>query len=143
MELKINTYPLGARPEVTKPHPDFINELGEDGIRTMVSRHYDLLRQSSIKHLFPEDDQEFEKAKTRSVDFMIQICGGPDYFNRNRGRPMLIDRHSPFVINAEGRVVWLLCYKQALLETGLSERLIRSFWDYINVFSAWMVNSKE
>jgi len=52
MELKINTYPLGARPEVTKPHPDFINELGEDGIRTMVSRHYDLLRQSSINNYF-------------------------------------------------------------------------------------------
>lgn len=142
MELKANTYPLGARPDVTKPHPDFLKELGEEGIRKMVSRHYDLMRESGISHLFPPTDDEFEKAKLRSSDFMIQICGGPEYFNQNRGRPMLINRHAPFAITAEGREIWLSCYRQALLETKLPEHLIESFWNYINVFSAWMMNTK-
>ena len=143
LELKINTYPLGIRPEVTKPHPDFLKVLGEDGIRTMVSRHYDLLRQSDIQSMFPKDDSEFDKAKQRSADFMIQICGGPDYYNQNRGRPMLIQRHSPFTITPEGRITWLECYRIALLETKLPEHLIFSFWQYIQVFSAWMMNTKE
>lgn len=142
MELTITDYKFGQRPPVTLPHRDFINFLGEDGIRQMVSRHYDLMRESEISHLFPPDDQDFEKAKLRSSDFMIQITGGPDYFNQNRGKPMMINRHSPFAITTEGRKVWLRCYRVALLETGLPEHLIRSFWEYINVFSVWMVNTE-
>ena len=142
MELKIETYPLGSRPPVTILTPEFLKVLGEDGIRKMVSRHYDLMRQSNISHLFPTTDEEFEKAKLRSSDFMIQICGGPDYFNQHRGRPMLINRHMPFTITPEGRLVWLRCYRQALLETNLPENLIVSFWNYIQVFSVWMINSK-
>lgn len=141
MELKIDIYSPGDRPEVTKPHPDFLKTLGEEGIRTMVSRHYDLLRLSEIKNLFPTDNEEFGKAKQRSADFMIQICGGPDYFNQNRGRPMLINRHSPFKITPEGRLIWLECYRIALNETNLPEHLLLSFWNYIQVFSAWMINS--
>ncbi len=29
MELKINSYTVGARPDVSKTTPDFLNELGE------------------------------------------------------------------------------------------------------------------
>lgn len=140
MQLEINEYTMGERPAVTIPDRDFLKYLGEDGIRKMVNRHYDLMRESEIKHLFPVDDEEFEKAKLRSSDFMIQICGGPEYFNQNRGKPMMTKRHAPFEITLEGRRVWLGCYRQALLETNLPEPLIRSFWDYINVFSIWMVN---
>lgn len=143
MELNINEYSFGERPPVTLPDWDFLKQLGEEGIRRMVSRHYDLMRMSAIKHLFPPTDEAFEKAKLHSSDFMIQICGGPDYFNQNRGKPMMTRRHAPFEITAEGRRIWLQCYRQALLETGLPENLIRSFWEYINVFSIWMVNTEE
>ncbi len=141
MNLEINTYQFGERPEVKIPDPDFYKHLGEEGIRKMVSRHYDLLRTSGIKHLFAKDDAEFELSKQHSADFVIQICGGPDYYKQHRGRPMLGDRHAPFSITPEGRLVWLNCYKQALLELDIPENLILSFWNYINVFSNWMVNT--
>ncbi len=143
MELKINEYPFGERPPVTLPDRDFLKQLGEEGIRKMVSRQYDLMRTSDIKHLFPPSDEAFEKAKLHSSDFIIQICGGPDYFNQNRGKPMMTKRHQEFKITSDGRRVWLECYRVALLETGLPEQLIRSFWSYINVFSNWMVNTEE
>lgn len=143
MELNINEYSFGERPPVTLPDRDFLKQLGEEGIRRMVSRHYDLLRTSEIKHLFPPTDEAFEKAKLHSSDFMIQICGGPDYFNQNRGKPMMTRRHAPFTITTQARHIWLECYRQALLETRLPEYLIRSFWEYINVFSNWMVNTDE
>ena len=141
MDLQITTYQFGERPDVTKPDPDFYKALGEKGIRNMVSKHYNLLRQSDIKKLFPKDDAELEIAKQNSADFMIQICGGPDYFNQRRGRPMMMDRHSQFSIAPEGRVVWLNCYKKVLLELDIPENLVLSFWNYINVFSSWMVNT--
>jgi len=141
MDLHINTYKFGDRPTVTIPDRGFYQLLGEEGIRKMVSRHYDLLRTSKIKGLFPVEDTEFELAKIRSSDFMIQICGGPDYFNQHRGKPKLTNRHSHFSINPEGRLEWLNCYKQVLLELDIPEKLILSFWNYVNVFSIWMVNT--
>jgi len=141
MDLQINSYQFGERPAVSKPDPEFYHQLGEEGIRKLVSRHYDLLRESSIKHLFSTDDAVFEQSKRNSADFFIQICEGPDYYRQHRGKPMMADRHAPFSITPEGRVVWLNCYKQALLELDIPENLVLSFWNYINVFSNWVVNT--
>lgn len=143
MQPEIQQYPFGARPDVTRPNPEFLTFMGENGIRKLVNRHYDLMHESSIAHLFPTDKEEFEAAKKRSADFFIQICGGPDYFNQNRGKPALIRRHAPFAIDAAGRQVWLECYHQALLEFDIPKHLFNSFWEYIQVFSAWMINSKK
>jgi len=141
MELKITSYEFGERPEVTKPDIEFYNQMGEDGIREMVSRHYDLLRESSLKEMFPKDESLFEIAKQNSSDFFIQICGGPDYFNQHRGKPMMSNSHSPFSITPEGRVVWLNCYKQAIIELNIPDELKLSFWNYIDPFSNWIVNT--
>lgn len=141
MELEITAYLAGQRPEVTKPDPSFFKEMKVDGIRKMVSRHYDLLRESPLKQMFSEDDSIFEAQKKNSADFMIQICGGPDYYNQNRGKPMLINRHAAFSINVQGRIEWLQCYRQALMELDITDELRFSFWNYLNVFSSWMVNT--
>jgi hemoglobin len=117
--------------------------LKEEGMRRMVSDHYDLLVKSDIKHLFPKNLVALEKAKENSADFFIQICGGPDYFNKHRGQPKLQQRHLPFQITAEGREVWLNCYKQVLQNLNLPEPVKLSFWNYLDVFSKWMVNSSD
>jgi hemoglobin len=142
MDLHIKELKFGVRENVTIPDRDFYKVVGEEGIRKMVSRHYDLLIESSIKNIFPIDDRELEQSKTNSADFMIQICGGPDYFNQHRGRPRMADRHKGFSITSEGRIVWLNCYKQALLELEAPDHLTLSFWEYINIFSNWMVNTQ-
>ena len=142
MELQINTYLLGQRPAVTRPNPELLNTIGEQGVRDMVSKHYDLLIMSEIKQLFPASAEGLKHSKKNSADFMVQILGGPEYFNNNRGKPRLADRHKSFSITPEGRIVWLNCYKQVLLEmTAVPDDLIISFWDYLNVFSNWMVNT--
>jgi len=110
-------------------------------MRKMVSNHYDLLSKSSIARLFPPEGEHLEEAKKHSADFFIQICGGPDYFNQNRGEPILVRRHQSFRITAEGRVVWLECYKQVLSELDIDDAVKQSFWDYLNKFSHWMVNA--
>jgi len=141
MEFVTTTYTPGFRPAVTLPTKEMFTLLGEDGMRKMVSDHYDLLKESEIKDLFPKNPIAFEKAKDHSADFFIQICGGPQYFNENRGMPQLNRRHQPFKITAEGRDVWLNCYKSVLEKLDLPENVITSFWNYIEVFSKWMVNT--
>ncbi len=136
---------FGQRPPVTKPNPGFLQELGEEGFRKLVSDHYDLLKESDISDLFPVDDpEEFAAAKKHAADFMIQICGGPSYFNQSRGAPQMVGRHAPFKITEKARLRWLECY--AILLPGLADRVstenIQSFWNYLNVFSQWMVNTQ-
>jgi hemoglobin len=143
MNLEIKEYQFGERPQVTRPNREILNILGENGIRKLVDDHYNLLRNSEIGALFPTDNKEFEAAKLRSSDFFIQILGGPQYFNQNRGEPMLVRRHKPFKITENGRKVWLKCYQQLLPELGLPDELLLSYWEYLNVFSTWMVNTDE
>ena len=145
MNLDITQVMFGVRVPVTKPIPEFLLEMGEDGIRKLVSDHYDQLKGSKIAFLFPLDDQEFEEAKKHSSDFFIQICGGPAYFNQNRGAPQMVGRHAPFRITGEARQTWLELYKPLILELkekNITETSLQSFWNYLDVFSSWMINTK-
>jgi hemoglobin len=141
MEFTISEYIPGSRPDVKLPSTEMFSILGEEGIRKLVSDHYDILSQSSVKELFPQDETGLERAKKHSSDFFIQICGGPMYFSKNRGKPMLYKRHLPHKITAEAREVWLNCYKSALEERDLPEEVLLSFWNYLDIFSIWLVNS--
>ena len=145
MNLDITQVMFGVRVPVTKPIPEFLLEMGEEGIRKLISDHYNKLKVSEIKYLFPLDPEEFEEAKKHSSDFFIQICGGPKYFNENRGAPQMVGRHAPFRITAEARQTWLELYKPLILElkeNNITETSLQSFWNYLDVFSSWMINTK-
>jgi len=145
MNLEISQAQFGIKPPVTKPIPEFLIEVGEEGIRELISKHYDAIKQSDIYHLFPQNDSEFEQAKVNSADFFIQICGGPAYFNTNRGAPRMVGRHAPFRIDAKARQTWLQLYKpflEELKEQGVTETSLNSFWGYLNIFSIWMINTQ-
>ena len=141
MELNISKYTPGIKPGVTLPSTQMLEILGEEGMRKMISDFYDLLIQSEIKDIFPKNPVALEKAKEHSADFFIQICGGPAYFNQNRGQPRLNQRHLPFKITPEAREVWLDNYRKVLLQLDLQEDVVISFWNYLDVFSKWMVNT--
>lgn len=143
MEFKITQAQVGIRPLVVKPDLKFLEIVGEDGIRKIISEHYDILKTSSIYNLFPQNDKEFEEAKVNSADFFIQICGGPDYFNQNRGNPMMVKRHMPFKITPSAREVWLKSYIKVLEKLDIEDSLKISFWNYLDIFSIWMMNSQE
>lgn len=146
MKLTITDGEIGVRPPATKPHPGFLHQLGEERFHKLVFDHYALLRTSDVKHLFPIfDDDDFAEAQKHAFDFLIQESGGPDYFRQNRGESQMVGRHAPFRIDEEGRKVWLSLYTgllEALVDEGVKEEYIQSFWDYLDIFSMWMVNTK-
>ncbi len=145
MNLETSYAAFGVKPPVTKPIPEFLLEVREEGLRELISKHYDAIKESNIYPLFPQDDAEFAQAKVNSADFFIQICGGPAHFNANRGAPRMIGRHAPFAIDAKARERWLELYKpllEELKEQGVTETSLYSFWNYLDIFSIWMINTK-
>lgn len=142
MKLTISDLPMGTRPQVALPDPSFLTHLGEAGMRQLVSDHYDRLVESSIKNLFPQDAEGLASAKQHAGDFFIQICRGPRYYEASRGQPQMAKRHAPFKITPEARVIWLQCYQPLLEALDMPEDLVRSFWDYLDIFSVWMVNTR-
>lgn len=143
MKYNITEASFGQRPGVQLPNPKILEILGEEGMRSLVSKHYDLLAKSEIKDLFPPLEEALNMAKKHSADFFIQICGGPRYFDMSRGAPKMIVRHLPFKITPKARLVWLEMYSKALDETILDEELKNSFWIYIDIFSIWMINTLD
>lgn len=141
MELNITPYKFGERLEPFLPDNSIYDVLGEEGIRKMISDFYDLLIQSDIKHLFPQDEKEFELSKQHAADFIIQRFGGPDYYNQRRGKPLLVRRHEPFKITPKSRVTWLKCYREVLMKQPLPENVMYDYWRFIDEFSTWMVNT--
>jgi hemoglobin len=143
VNLDIKDMPYGFKPDVVSPSNEILEILGEAGIRNLISDHYNLLVESSIKHLFPPKGLGLELAKKHSADFFIQRFGGPEYFNKTRGKPMLATRHSHFKITPSGRKEWLRCYQVLFENLELRPDLKQQYWDYLHDFSNWMVNTPE
>jgi len=146
LNFSILPYQEGVTPPVTKPNPAFLTDIGEEGMRALLDRFYMDLFQSPIKELFPKEIDVMKDAGQISADFFIQICGGTPYFNQNRGAPQMGKRHAPFAITPDARLHWLVCFEEALQpiidEKQSSEENIQSFWNYLNVFSIWMINAR-
>ncbi len=146
LNFSILPYQEGVTPPVTKPNPGFLTDIGEEGMRALLDRFYMGLYESPIKELFPQEIDVMKDAGQTSADFFIQICGGTPYFNQNRGAPQMGKRHAPFAITPDARLHWLVCFEEALQliidEKQSSEENIQSFWDYLNVFSIWMINAR-
>jgi hemoglobin len=146
MKLKITKGKIDVRPPVAKPHPGFFHEVGEERFRKLVNDHYESIKDSDISFLFPVfDDEDFAEAQKHAADFLIEISGGADYFTQTRGKHQLVGRHAPFRIDEDGRKTWLNLYiplLTQLVDEGVSQEYIKSFWNYLNIHSMWMVNTK-
>ena len=141
MKFDIEEFNPNKLAEVKVPSKDVLEHLKEEGVRKLIDDHYELLRVSGIKGMFPPTDKGFEMAKKHSADFFIQLMGGPNYFTETRGNPMMRRRHAPFKITPEARIVWLECYIEALNKVDAPDAIKQSYWDYVNTFSTWMVNT--
>lgn len=102
---------------------------GEEGVRRLVDRFYDLMEDREIiRKLHPEDLSE---SREKLFLFLSGWLGGPQLYVEKHGHPMLRRRHLPFPIGVEERDAWMACMKQAMLDVGLDkllfEQLLMSF----------------
>lgn len=131
-------------PESGPPGPQpgldqLYQEWGEEAMRNLVSRFYDLLLDSGIARMFPN---EMEVAKQKQADFLIQVTGGPAYYLNHWGPARMRMRHFPFEIDELARLEWLRCYRQALDESKFSQKSKDVLIRFLENFSKWMVNKR-
>jgi len=147
MKLTVSEGVISVRPPATKPHPGFLHEVGVERFHKLVYDHYELIRESEIAFLFPVfDDEDFEEAKHHIYIFLLEVSGGEALFMEERGEHQMVGRHAPFRIDENSRRVWLELYAgllEALVDEGVREEYIQSFWDYLDIFSMWVVNTKS
>ncbi|SUA93026.1 Truncated BHb [Pandoraea pulmonicola] len=105
---------------------------GEDRVRELVDRFYDLMELESefegIRSLHPE---ELGGSRDKLFWFLCGWLGGPNHYIERFGHPMLRARHLPFPIATSERDQWLRCMAWAMQDIGveqpLQERLMQAF----------------
>jgi len=138
--------PLSSPPSITVfPDPGIFQAMGADGIRNLLRAVYVKLGTSSISGLFPPTPQALQAAADKSALFFVGICGGPPLYEQAYGSPKMRQRHAPFAITDEARLVWLGCWDEVLATApevlGFPREHRAGFQDYLTKFSLWMVNT--
>lgn len=135
--------PPEGPPQGINPSPQIYASMGEDAIYRMLEDFYSELEKSSIRDLFPPDMKEASK---RSAAFFVFILGGPPLYQQMYGPPRMRQRHLPFAIDENARQIWLSCFKSILHEADKKYQFpiehMEGFWNFLDRFSAWMVNTR-
>ncbi len=115
------------------------DHLGEDNLRTMVNRFYDLVQQNSI--ISPLFKGDIEEIKRKQFMFLTQFFGGPGLYSNEFGHPRMRMRHMPHAITNEAKEEWLKCMKQSISELQIPEELKELVYLRFPAVAQHMVNS--
>lgn len=100
---------------------------GEEGIRTLVDRFYDVMdaepEAAGIRALHPPD---LTSSREKLFLFLTGWTGGPPLYLEKHGHPRLRARHLPFRIGTAERDAWVWCMDRALDDHEMPDEL-RSF----------------
>ena len=115
---------------------------GEDAVRRLVDRFYDLMDlEPGYAELRASHGTTLDEARQKLFWFLCGWLGGPQHYQERFGHPRLRMRHMPFKIGILERDQWLACMDQAMRETevhpDLRQRLQQSFFQTAD----WMRNS--
>jgi len=115
---------------------------GEERIRAMVDRFYDLMDlEPGYAALRAAHGSELLNARQRLFWFLCGWMGGPQHYTEQFGHPRLRARHMPFAIGILERDQWLACMDQAMGETGVDEELRTRLRSSFFQTADWMRNT--
>lgn len=114
---------------------------GEDTVRALVERFYDLMDlEPQYAALRAAHGDSLVQAREKTFWFLCGWMGGPQHYTERFGHPRLRMRHMPFQIGILERDQWLACMDQAMgeaqVDAGLRTRLQQSFFQTAD----WMRN---
>jgi hemoglobin len=123
--------------------PTFYEEIGgEETIRAIVHRFYEgVATDEVLRPMYPEED--LGPAEDRFALFLMQYWGGPTEYSDTRGHPRLRMRHAPFAVTPAAAGRWLVHFRAALDQVGLTPEQDARFWDYVTHAAQFMVNTHE
>ena len=99
---------------------------GEDRIRALVERFYDLMDlEPRYAELRASHGPALDSARQKLFWFLCGWMGGPQHYTERFGHPRLRMRHMPFSIGIAERDQWLACMDQAMQELAVDPELRR------------------
>jgi hemoglobin len=97
---------------------------GENSVRQLVERFYDLMdQQPELTKLRDLHAKSLKMSREKLFLFLSGWLGGPDLYVQKYGHPRLRARHLPFSIGIEERDQWINCMRQAMTDVGLDSKL--------------------
>jgi hemoglobin len=97
---------------------------GEDGVRRLVNRFYDLMDTlPEAKDIRDFHQQDLSRARELLFEFLSGWLGGPPLFVQKHGHPRLRQRHFLIPIGIKERDQWLLCMYQAMQDVGVDDKV--------------------
>lgn len=114
---------------------------GEEGVRRLVDRFYDLMdtepEGAGIRALHPAD---LGTSREKLFLFLVGWSGGPPLYVQKHGHPMLRARHLPFPIGAAEADAWVWCMDRALDERPLPDEFREYLKDRFRAVASHMRN---
>lgn len=115
---------------------------GEDKVRALVDRFYDLMDlEPGYADLRAAHGSTLDSAREKLFWFLCGWLGGPAHYTGRFGHPRLRMRHMPFAIGIRERDQWLACMDQAMGEVGIDERLRARLRNSFFQTADWMRNT--
>lgn len=117
---------------------------GEDGIRRLVNRFYDLVDSSpearDVRALHAES---LKSSREKLFLYLSGWTGGPELYVQKFGHPRLRMRHLPFAIGERERDEWLWCMDRALTEHPMPDALREHIRQQLHSLADHMRNQPE
>lgn len=127
--------------ESTQPATAFEWIGGENAVRSLVDRFYDLMDLepafAGIRVVHPG---ALDGSRDKLFWFLCGWLGGPAHYTDRFGHPFLRARHLPFAIGIAERDQWLICMKQAMEEVALDPALALRLEESFFKTADWMRN---
>lgn len=97
---------------------------GEEGVRRLVDRFYDLMdSKTEVAGIRELHAKSLKASREKLFLFLSGWLGGPQLYVEKHGHPRLRQRHLPFAIGESERDQWMACMLQAMQDVGLDEGL--------------------
>jgi hemoglobin len=117
---------------------------GEDGIRRLVDRFYDLMdtapEAATVRALHAAS---LRASREKLRLFLTGWTGGPPVYVERFGHPRLRMRHFPFAIGARERDEWLWCMDRALAEQEMPAGVRAHLRERLHALADHMRNQSE
>ena len=127
--------------DATTPQSPFEWIGGEDRVRALVDRFYDLMDlEPGYAALRAVHGSTLEDARQKLFWFLCGWLGGPQHYTTQFGHPRLRARHMPFKVGILERDQWLACMDEAMGDTGVPQPLRERLRDSFFQTADWMRN---
>lgn len=137
----ITTQPIDTEQTTPGPRTPFEWLGGEDRVRALVDRFYDLMDlEPGYAELRASHGSTLDDARQKLFWFLCGWLGGPDHYVQRFGHPRLRMRHMPFSIGITERDQWLACMDQAMGDTGVDAELRTRLNESFYKTADWMRN---